>query len=143
MFWVGADDWIAVNEDLFADFLLLMVVLMSSIALVVVSSRDVVGDLMHFHHLVLIVVLLNYVSNSGRFEYLLLFVLRYPLLFDLVSILHLVLLLFFQSLLLDLDFSIIAGLFDRLLRTLLLVDFQDLLVEFLYVFSELFPVEGC
>lgn len=141
--WICADDWIAINKDLFADFLLLMVVLVIAISLVLVASCDVVRNFVHFHDLVLIVILMNDVSDCRRFDDLLLFVMRHHVLLDFMSFLHLVLLPFFQLLLLHLYFNLLAWFFDRLLRTLLLVDLQDLFVEFLYVFAELLPVEGC
>lgn len=141
--WICADDWIAVNENLFADFLLLVVVLVIAISLVFVASWDVVRNFVHFHDLVFIVLLRNNVSDGGYFEVLFLIVLSHYVLLDFGSFLHLVLLPFFQLLLLYLYFSLFARFFDRLLRTLLLVDLQDLLVEFLNVFAELLPVEGC
>lgn len=140
--WICADDWIAINKDLLADFLLLMVILVIAISLVLVTSCDVVRNFVHFHDLVLIVILRNDILDCSCFEDLLLF-LRHHVLLDFMSFLNLVLLSFFQLLLLHLDFNLLAWFFDRLLRTLLLVYLQDLFVEFLYAFAELLPVEGC
>lgn len=106
-FGVGANDGIAVNENLFADLLFLVVVLLITRALVFVISRYFIWAFVYFHDLVFVIILWDDISDRRHLVYLLLLILRDHVL-DLVHFPHLVLFLLFQILLLGLNLSLFA-----------------------------------